>query len=68
MDSLQMTGFLRLPQVLKLIPVSKAKWYLGIASGEFPAPIKLGPRASAWRAKDIQTLIERLGQSSEPAV
>lgn len=64
MDSLQSTGFLRLPQVLKLFPVSKAKWYIGIANGEYPKPVKLGQRASAWRSEDIRALIERVSQAS----
>ena len=57
-------GFLRLPQVLSLIPISKASWYNGIAAGRYPAPIKLGPRTSAWKVTDIHALIEQLGQQS----
>ena len=55
-------GFLRLSDVLKLIPLSKSAWYRGIRSGEFPCPVKLGKRASAYRASDIRALIERLGR------
>ncbi|MCF0061340.1 AlpA family phage regulatory protein [Dyadobacter chenwenxiniae] len=46
--------FLRLPEVLKLIPVSKATWWNGCRSGRFPKPCKLGPRTTAWKASDIQ--------------
>jgi predicted DNA-binding transcriptional regulator AlpA len=51
-------GFLRLPQVLKLIPVSKSTWWQGVKDGRFPKPVKLGARITAWRAEDIKLLIE----------
>jgi len=50
----QLAGFLRLEQVLQLIPVSKATWWNGCRSGQFPKPYKLGPRITAWKASDIQ--------------
>lgn len=59
------TGFLRLPQVLKLIPVSKSGWWAGCASGRYPKPIKLSPRTTAWRVEDILALIEELGKGAE---
>lgn len=59
------TGFLRLNQVLRFIPVGKTAWYDGIKEGRYPAPVKLGPRTAAYRAQDICALIERLGQSGE---
>lgn len=53
-------SFLRLPEVLALIPVSRATWYEGIKSGRFPMQVKLGARASAWRRSDIERLIDNL--------
>lgn len=53
------TGFLRLPEVLGLYPVSKATWWAGIREGRFPAGVKLGPNTTAWRVEDIRALIER---------
>lgn len=47
-------GFVRLPQVLEVIPVSKSTWFRGIQSGRFPKPVKLGQRASAWRVEEIR--------------
>ena len=54
------TGFLRLPQVLQIIPVSKSTWWAGIQTGRFPKGFKLGPRTTAWRAEDIRQLLEEL--------
>ena len=51
------TGFVRLPQILKVIPVSKSTWWAGVKSGRFPDPIKLGPNTTAWKVEDIHQLI-----------
>ena len=48
---------LRLPQVLKRFPVCKSKWWAGVKLGDYPQPIRLGPRCTMWRAEDIDQLI-----------
>jgi prophage regulatory protein len=53
------TGFLRLPQVLKLVPVSRSTWWAGVREGRYPGSVKLGARITAWRAEDIRRLIEQ---------
>ncbi len=60
--SLPEIGYLRLPQVLSLIPVSKSTWWVGVRTGRYPQPVKLGPRITAWRVEDIRALIERPGR------
>lgn len=57
------TGFVRLPDVLRVFPISKSAWWAGVKEGRFPQPVKLGPKTSAWRVQDIRTLIETSGQS-----
>lgn len=56
-QSLPDTGFVRLPAVLGVIPVSKSTWLNGCRSGKYPKPVKLGPRTTAWRVEDIRALI-----------
>jgi len=51
-------GFLRLPEVLKLFPVSRSTWWAGIKEGRFPQPVKLSRRCVAWRITDVKGLIE----------
>jgi len=54
-------SLLRLKSVLAPggpIPVCSSTWWAGVKSGQFPKPVKLGPRITAWRAEDIQALIE----------
>lgn len=52
-------GYLRLPQILAVIPVSKSTWWAGVRSGRYPQPSRaLGARITAWRVEDIRALIE----------
>jgi predicted DNA-binding transcriptional regulator AlpA len=77
MSKLPETGYLRLPQIIgnpkadppipALIPVSKSTWWEGVKSGRYPAPVKLGPRITAWRVEDIRALIEALFQDAVSA-
>lgn len=55
------TGFVRLPQVLQFIPISKSSWWAGVASGRYPAAVKLSERTTCWRVEDIRTLIQSAG-------
>lgn len=50
-------AFLRLPQVLSLIPVSKSTWWAWVAAGTAPQPLKLSERVTVWRKSDIQDFI-----------
>jgi len=52
--------YLRLSQVLQVIPISKTAWWAGVKSGKFPASVKLGPRTTAWKSADIRKLCESL--------
>ncbi len=63
------TGFLRLKDVLKLVPISRSSFLQRVKDGDYPQPHNLGPRTVAWRIEDIITLIERLsGGTSVPHV
>jgi predicted DNA-binding transcriptional regulator AlpA len=64
--SIPSTGFLRLPQVLSLVPISKSAWWEGCKTGRFPKPVKLGPRTTAWKAEDIAALVKQLGGEVRP--
>ena len=52
------TGYIRLPNVLEIIPVSASTWWAGSISGRFPKPIKLTPRTTAWKVEEIRALID----------
>ena len=56
----ELLALYRLPKVLELVPVSRSHWWAGVASGKFPAGIKLSDRVTVWRSGDIQNLIASL--------
>lgn len=58
------TGFLRQPQVLALVPISKSTLWRRIQARTFPAPIKLSAGVTVWRAEDIREWISQQGQSA----
>lgn len=45
---------LRLPEVLRQVALGRSSLYVAIAEGRFPAPVRIGRRAVAWRAEDIE--------------
>lgn len=64
-SELPKSGFLRLPQVLHFIPISKASWWNWVSSGKAPAGIKIGRNTTVWRAEDIRKLLVKLSEGSE---
>lgn len=58
LSSLPETGFLRQPQVLTLVPISKATLWRRVTAGTFPAPLKLSARVTVWRVEDVRRWIQ----------
>ena len=50
----------RLPKILEKVGVSKSLWWKWVQQGIAPQGIKLTTRATAWRASEVQALIEKL--------
>lgn len=49
-------GYVRLAQLLGPrgpVPISRSTLFVYVRDGRFPAPVKLGPRITAWRVEDI---------------
>lgn len=61
-NTLPETGFVRLPAILKVYPVSKSTWWAGVKDGRYPKPVKLGLKITAWRVEDIRSLIASHGE------
>jgi prophage regulatory protein len=51
-------GLLRLPDVLKLYPVSRSTFLAKIKEGRFPQGVLLSKRCRAWKVADIKALCE----------
>jgi hypothetical protein len=55
-------GLVRLSSILAPngpIPVGRTTWWEGVRSGRCPKPVKLGSRITAWRAEEIQALVDK---------
>lgn len=61
-NSLPTTGYIRLPTVLKVFPVSKSTWWAGVKTGRYPAGVKLSTRVTAWHVDAIVALIQQGGR------
>ena len=56
--------FARLPTVMQATGLGRSTIYRLVASGTFPAPVHLGPRAVGWRWADLDQWSEsRRGDS-----
>ena len=45
--------FLRMPTVMRITGLGRSTIYRLIADRKFPSPVRLGPRAVAWRRIDL---------------
>lgn len=54
---LMTTTLLRVNDILKIIPVSRSKFWVMVKTGEFPKPMKFG-RLSCWSPEQVQNFIK----------
>jgi prophage regulatory protein len=57
--SVPIKSLLRLPGVQEIVPLSRSEIYRRLALGTFPKPIKIGERAVAWDADEIQEYVRK---------
>jgi len=48
---------IRLPKVREMVGLGRSSVYANIKLGKFPAPIKLGARASGWILSEVEAWI-----------
>ncbi len=46
--------FLRMPTVMRMTGLGRSTIYRLIAKHKFPSPVRLWPRAVAWRSSDLE--------------
>ncbi len=51
---------LKLRQVTEKAAISRSSLYAKVKQGKFPAPVKLGERASGWIEDEIDEWIEQI--------
>ena len=49
--------FMRLPQILERIPVSKGTWYRWIEQGIAPRPVRVG-NIAMWRVSELENIFK----------
>lgn len=60
------TGFLRQSQIIPfLVPVSHATLWRMVKTARFPAPVKLSPKVTAWRAEEVRAWIASQGAAPQ---
>ncbi len=48
------TGYIRARQLLNVIPFGRSTLWLKVSRGEFPAPVRLSERVTAWRCETVR--------------
>jgi prophage regulatory protein len=68
------TGYLRLPQIIgkkptpsdpglpALVPISASTLWQWVKDGRFPAPVRLGPRTTAWKVEHVRRFLEQVAE------
>lgn len=53
-----MNTILRRPEVCRSTGLSRSGLYAAVKEGKFPRPVKLGPRAVGWLAREVHEWID----------
>lgn len=48
------TGYVRQSALLRIVPFSATTLWRKVKTKQFPAPVKLSERVTAWRAEDVR--------------
>ncbi|UTH72239.1 AlpA family transcriptional regulator [Chromobacterium sp. IIBBL 290-4] len=62
--ALPVTGFIRLADLRKILPVSDSTIWRRVRAGTMPAPVKLSEKVTAWRVEEIRAFLDQLGQAA----
>ena len=54
----QSKKFLRLPSVIEKIGLSRSQIYKLIQRGDFPEPVKIGPKVSVWIEEKLEVWMD----------
>ena len=58
---------LKLPEVSRLTGVPRSSVYWRVSKGEFPRPLKIGERSSAWNSDEIEAWIRAKVEAARAA-
>ncbi len=60
--NLPATGYVRIKQLLRVIPFSRTTIWRKTKAGAFPRPVKLSQQVTGWRVEDVRAWMERMAQ------
>ena len=59
--------FLRLPDVIRAVGVSRSTIYKLIEAGRFPASFRIAPRCAVWRETEVSAWLESRSRHNQPS-
>ena len=57
--------FLRLPEVISIVGISKTQIYEKARHGQFPSPYRVGANTSVWKLSEIQKWMDQFKAFAE---
>lgn len=65
-DNLPAAGFIRQAQLIPdVVPFSSATLWRRCKAGQFPKPVKLSERVTAWRVGDVRDFLDAQRKETE---
>ena len=64
------TGYVREPSLVLpdgILPITRSTLWRWVRTGRFPAPHKIGPNVTAWKAEDVREFMAKAEGSGEQA-
>lgn len=66
-NPIHVDGLLRINQIIGdkkrgipgLLPIGKSTFWQGVKDGRYPAPVRLGPKTTCWKASEILALVNQ---------
>lgn len=53
--------YLRVRQILEILPVSRGQFYILVAQGKLPKPVaRIGKRCTLYRESEVRAAVEKL--------
>lgn len=66
-DDVEVERYLREKQLLEhYLPFSGSTLWRKVRTGDFPAPVKLGPAITAWREREVASWLKKQHEIDRP--
>lgn len=60
-------GFIRVKQLIRVVPWSRTTVWRKVKTGAFPRPVKLSSYVTAWRVEDVREWIAQAAAQGKPS-